>query len=163
ALLRVVNTPARGIGSSTVEALTQKALDEGIPVSQALQAVACHPLTPARASRPLRRFHELLDAWMELRDSATIAKLLDRIVRDTEYRAMLEKQETLEEAENRMANIEELIRAAAESQVRGETVFEFLDRASLSSELDQFDPSARVSLMTLHSAKGLEFALVLLA
>ncbi len=62
-----------------------------------------------------------------------------------------------------MANIEELIRAAAESQTRGETVFEFLDRASLSSELDQFDPSARVVLMTLHSAKGLEFDLVFLA
>ena len=163
ALLRIVNTPPRGIGSSTVEALTRKALDEGIPISQALQAVACHPLTPARASRSLRRFHEMLDAWMALRDTATIAGLLERIVRDTEYQAMLEKQESLEEAENRMANIEELIRAAAESQAREETVFEFLDRASLSSELDQIDTNARVVLMTLHSAKGLEFDLVFLA
>jgi ATP-dependent DNA helicase UvrD/PcrA len=53
--------------------------------------------------------------------------------------------------------------AAAESEQRGETVFEFLDRASLSSELDRYDPNARTVLMTLHSAKGLEFDAVFLA
>jgi DNA helicase II / ATP-dependent DNA helicase PcrA len=61
-----------------------------------------------------------------------------------------------------MANIEELLRAATESGERGETVFEFLDRAALSSELDRLDPKARVTLMTLHSAKGLEFDVVFL-
>jgi DNA helicase-2/ATP-dependent DNA helicase PcrA len=76
---------------------------------------------------------------------------------------MLQKQEASAEVENRLANIEELIRAAAESQLRGETISEFLDRASLSSELDHLDPNARVALMTLHSAKGLEFETVFLA
>jgi DNA helicase-2/ATP-dependent DNA helicase PcrA len=76
---------------------------------------------------------------------------------------MLQKQETATEAENRLANIDELIRAASESEERGETIADFLDRASLSSELDHLDPNARVALMTLHSAKGLEFDVVILA
>jgi DNA helicase-2/ATP-dependent DNA helicase PcrA len=76
---------------------------------------------------------------------------------------MLERRETALEAENRAGNIDELIAAAAESEERGETIAEFLDRASLSSELDHLNPNARVSLMTLHSAKGLEFDVVFLA
>jgi DNA helicase II / ATP-dependent DNA helicase PcrA len=76
---------------------------------------------------------------------------------------MLQKQEAAAEAENRLANLEELIRAAAESEERGESISDFLDRASLSSELDHLDPKAHIALMTLHSAKGLEFDAVFLA
>ena len=82
---------------------------------------------------------------------------------DIDHRAMLEKHESPAEAESRMSNIAELAGAAAKSEQRGETVFEFLDRASLSSELDRYDPNARTVLMTLHSAKGLEFDAVFLA
>jgi len=83
--------------------------------------------------------------------------LLETILQDIQYKEMLQKQESATEAENRLANIEELMHAAAESQQRGEAISEFLDRAALSSELDHLDPNARVALMTLHSAKGLEF------
>jgi DNA helicase-2/ATP-dependent DNA helicase PcrA len=100
---------------------------------------------------------------MAQRDNLDMAHLLEKVLEDTEYLAMLEKLGTEEETRSRQANIEELMRAAAESQERGETVFEFLDRASLSSELDQFDAEARVALLTLHSAKGLEFDVVFLA
>jgi DNA helicase-2/ATP-dependent DNA helicase PcrA len=119
--------------------------------------------TPGRILRALAQFERHLDQWMAMRDNASVADLLTSIVETTHYREMLEKQEMRQEAENRIANIEELIRAGMESQQRGETVFEFLDRASLSSELDHFDPNARVTLMTVHSAKGLEFDVVFLA
>jgi DNA helicase-2/ATP-dependent DNA helicase PcrA len=84
------------------------------------------------------------------------------VLTDTQYKEMLQKHEMSEETASRIANIDELIQAAGESAQRGETIAEFLDRASLSSELDHLDPEARVALMTLHSAKGLEFDTVFL-
>jgi DNA helicase-2/ATP-dependent DNA helicase PcrA len=162
ALLRIINTPPRGIGAATVELLTRTALEKGIPLLQAMEDLAGSPQA-GRAARALQGFREKIEAWRGFRDGASIGSLLEKIVADIEYRKMIQKEETAEEAENRIANIEELIRAAAESESRGETVFEFLDRASLSSELDTLDPNARVTLMTLHSAKGLEFDVVFLA
>jgi DNA helicase II / ATP-dependent DNA helicase PcrA len=163
ALLRILNKPPRGIGSSTIDMLTNAALEKGIPILEAVRQKARDPEFPGKAAKALLRFEELLDKWMKLQDTVSIAKLLETILQDIHYKEMLQKQETAEEVENRLANIEELIRAAAESEVRGETISEFLDRASLSSELDHLDPEARVSLMTLHSAKGLEFDAVFLA
>jgi DNA helicase II / ATP-dependent DNA helicase PcrA len=163
ALLRILNTPPRGIGSATIEILTEAALDKGLPILQVLREKARDPQFPGRTSRSLLRFQELIDKWTSTQDSLSFAQLLETILKDTQYKEMLQKQETATEAENRLANIDELIRAAAESEDRGETIAEFLDRASLSSELDHLDPNARVALMTLHSAKGLEFDAVFLA
>ena len=64
---------------------------------------------------------------------------------------------------SRVENLKELANAAHDAEVRGETLAEFLDHAALASDTDQFDPSSRVTLMTLHAAKGLEFPLVFLA
>jgi DNA helicase-2/ATP-dependent DNA helicase PcrA len=162
ALLRIINTPPRGIGSATLEAVTKEALERGIPILETAREKARDPGLPGRASKALLHFLELLDKWTALQKTASIAKMIETILEDTRYADMLRKQETEAEAENRLANIEELVRAAAESEARGETVSDFLDRAALSSELDQLDPDARVSLMTLHSAKGLEFDTVFL-
>ena len=163
ALLRILNTPPRGIGSSTVDMLTGAALEKGIPILQALREKAADPQLAGRASRALLRFQELVDRWTGLQGTLSIAELLETILKDIQYKEMLQKQEAAAETENRIANIEELIRAAAESQERGEGLSDFLDRASLSSELDALDPNARVALMTLHSAKGLEFDVVFMA
>ena len=163
ALLRILNTPPRGIGSATVDILTKDALERGVPILEALREKARDPQMPGRSSRALLQFLELLDKWHGLQDSIPIAELLEKILQDTRYKEVFRKQEAAAEIENRLANIEELIRAAAESEERGETISEFLDRASLASELDHLDPAARVALMTIHSAKGLEFDVVFLA
>jgi DNA helicase II / ATP-dependent DNA helicase PcrA len=162
ALLRILNTPPRGIGSSTIDMLTQAALEKGIPIMQALREKAQDPNFPGRAARALLRFQELIDKWTGLQ-SAPAADLIETVLKDIQYKEMLQRQGAAAEAENRLANIEELIRAAAEAELRGETITEFLDRASLSSELDGLDPNAHVALMTFHSAKGLEFDVVFMA
>ncbi|NWG12983.1 MAG: UvrD-helicase domain-containing protein [Acidobacteria bacterium] len=162
ALLRIINTPPRAIGPTTVELLAKMAAERGCPLSAALADLSRDPARAGRAHRALAAFQSLLDRWASLRDTASPAELLRDIVRDTRYREMLERQESREEAESRMANVEELVRAALESGQRGETVFEFLDRASLASEIDSLDTAARVVLMTVHSAKGLEFDVVFL-
>jgi DNA helicase-2/ATP-dependent DNA helicase PcrA len=162
ALLRIINTPPRGIGGTTIDKLTEAALDRGVPILQIAPEMARDPQFTGRASRSLLRFLELLAKWTGFQETASMVQLLETILKDTQYVETLRRQEGAEEAENRLANIEELIRAAAESELRGETISEFLDRASLASELDHLDPNARVALMTLHSAKGLEFDTVFL-
>jgi DNA helicase-2/ATP-dependent DNA helicase PcrA len=72
------------------------------------------------------------------------------------------RQENAPEAEDRIENLQELVNAAADAEERGETLPEFLDHAALVSEADGYDERARVTLMTLHSAKGLEFSTVFL-
>jgi DNA helicase II / ATP-dependent DNA helicase PcrA len=162
ALLRIINTPPRGIGSAAIDLLTQTALEKGIPLLQAMREITGDAQILCRVSRALIKFQNMLDSWTSQKDDLSTEELLRLILKDTNYQEMLVKQESAEEAESRAENIEELIRAAGESEGRGETVFEFLDRASLSSELDHLDPNARVALMTLHSAKGLEFDAVFL-
>jgi DNA helicase-2/ATP-dependent DNA helicase PcrA len=163
ALLRIMNTPARGIGDTTVEQLTRAAVDRGIPISQVVRELAQDPARAGRAQRALARFQALLDGWCAQIEQSAAGDLLESIVEQSGYLKMLDQRETPEEAASRIANIDELVRAAHESEERGETVFEFLDRASLSSELDQLDPNARVALLTVHSAKGLEFDVVFVA
>ncbi len=162
ALLRIINTPPRAIGQSTIDLLIRTAAAGACPLTSALAELFRDPARAGRAHRALSAFQSLLDQWTSLRDTASTAELLRNITKDVAYREMLERQESREEAESRMANVDELVRAALESQQRGETVFEFLDRASLASEIDSLDPSARVTLMTVHSAKGLEFDVVFL-
>ncbi len=162
ALLRIINTPPRAIGQTTIDLLIRTAAAGGCPLRSALAELSRDPARSGRAHRALAAFQSLLDGWASIRDTASTAELLRNITRDVAYREMLERQESREEAESRMANVEELIRAALESRQRGETVFEFLDRASLASEIDSLDSSARVVLMTVHSAKGLEFDVVFL-
>ncbi len=163
ALLRIINTPPRGIGGTAIELLTQTALEVGVPISQVLRSLAQDPKRAGRAQKALARFQELLGGWTARAAQESPATLLQEILNQTGYEQMLAERETPEEAESRIANVEELVRAARESEERGETVFEFLDRASLSSELDQFNPDARVALLTVHSSKGLEFDVVFLA
>jgi DNA helicase-2/ATP-dependent DNA helicase PcrA len=95
-------------------------------------------------------------------DPATLPELIRFIIDRTGYIKALEA-EASPEAFSRIENLKELANAAHDAEVRGETLAEFLDHAALASDTDQYDPDARVTLMTLHAAKGLEFPLVFLA
>jgi DNA helicase II / ATP-dependent DNA helicase PcrA len=94
--------------------------------------------------------------------SATLPELIRFLIDRTGYIKALEAEGS-PEAFSRIENLKELANAAHDAEVRGETLAEFLDHAALASDTDQFDPEARVTLMTLHAAKGLEFPLVFLA
>jgi len=95
-------------------------------------------------------------------DAATLPELIRFIIDRTGYIKALETEGS-PEAFSRIENLKELANAAHDAEVRGETLAEFLDHAALASDTDQYDPNARVTMMTLHAAKGLEFPLVFLA
>ena len=95
-------------------------------------------------------------------DAATLPELIRFLIDRTGYIKALEAEGS-PEAFSRIENLKELANAAHDAEARGETLAEFLDHAALASDTDQYDPNSRVTLMTLHAAKGLEFPLVFLA
>jgi DNA helicase-2/ATP-dependent DNA helicase PcrA len=259
ALQRVINTPARGIGKTTLETMERLALETGVSTWEATAAAVANRLIPTRAAMALDTFRQLiLDAQAMMDpdfagklaadvaeaaaddadadfafgvaaedrdreaaeshfgsdenqiplldsshfspavdapqkpflvmpskannesaserpegseprsgfrtpgDSATLPELIRFLIDRTGYIKALETEGS-PEAFSRIENLKELANAAHDAEERGETLAEFLDHAALASDTDQFDPNARVTLMTLHAAKGLEFPLVFLA
>jgi DNA helicase-2/ATP-dependent DNA helicase PcrA len=162
ALLRIINTPARGIGKGTVEQVEQFALQNGLSVWKALPVLLAAREFPTRAQAALRSFVNLIEYLTELAEDQAVHQLLRAILEQTGYESML-KSDSSPEAEARLANLEELVNAAAEAAERGETAAEFLDHAALVADADGVDEKAAVSLLTMHNAKGLEFPNVFIA
>jgi DNA helicase-2/ATP-dependent DNA helicase PcrA len=162
ALLRIINTPARGIGKGTVDQIEQFALERGVSLWQALPMMLEARVFPTRAESALRAFVHLIERLNEIAAEQPVHLLLREILDKTGYESML-KGDASPEAESRMANLEELVNAAAEAAERGETAAEFLDHAALVSDADGVDEQAAVSLLTMHNAKGLEFPNVFIA
>jgi DNA helicase-2/ATP-dependent DNA helicase PcrA len=242
-LLRVINTPARGIGKTTVEVIERLALETGLSLWGAIGEAMERQLLPARAVQALRSFRELIEdaqamlagTYVERFESsaavsssaggspaaegasrplphdpadehepdatefdplafdfgddaidftpsaggsveheaspnppfrtpgepAFTAEILKFLIDRTGYIKQLEAEDT-PEAYSRIENLRELVNAALDSKDRGETLEQFLDHAALVSDADGYDESARITLMTLHAAKGLEFPLVFL-
>jgi DNA helicase-2/ATP-dependent DNA helicase PcrA len=250
ALLRVINTPTRGIGKSTIETLERLSLETGMSLWSAISEAINRRLLPQRACAALKSFKDLIedaramllgtfgehlaggaqppsaavasrgeqppaevldDADVsfepaqlgenisfdfgandepeaeEIKASddvteavaeggentevvegfrapggpASIPEILKFLIDRTGYIKQLEEEATPDSLA-RIDNLRELVNAAMDSRDRGETLAEFLDHAALVSDVDTYDPRGTVTLMTLHSAKGLEFGLVFL-
>jgi DNA helicase-2/ATP-dependent DNA helicase PcrA len=256
ALMRVVNTPVRGIGKTTMETVERVALETNRSLWVGLQEVVAQRLLPARATAALAAFRDLirdaramvlgefaarmdatavveappspalvaaqsesqpdahldaqhgfdfgdaddsfdvsqfgdapeldsgvdfdatdfspeaLDGTLDAAPAApaqeiaeapkvSTAELLKFLIDRTKYIQLLEAEDS-PDAQARIENLRELVNAAMDSRDRGESISDFLDHAALVSDVDQFDDSQQITLMTLHAAKGLEFPLVFL-
>ena len=161
-LLRIINTPARGIGKTTVEQIERYALDHNLDLWNAIGRMLEENQFATRAHAALESFRKLIQELAEALAALPLHDGLRFVEERTGYRKMLE-QESTPEAEGRVENLDELASAAAEAGERGEGVTEFLDHAALVSDADAADERAQVSLLTLHNAKGLEFPIVFLA
>jgi DNA helicase-2/ATP-dependent DNA helicase PcrA len=237
-LLRVINTPVRGIGKTTIETLEHIALEAGLSLWGAANEAIHRQLLPMRALVALKSFRDLIeDARAMLAGTyaerleksaaeattetaskgkqeipepsneetlfdpmefdfaafddvpveegeivnaetqeklpeapppfrtpggaANTAEILKFLIDRTEYIKLLEEEDT-PEAFSRVENLRELVNAAMDSRDRGESLDQFLDHAALVSDADSYDAESRITLMTLHAAKGLEFPLVFL-
>ena len=161
-LLRIINTPARGIGRATIEQIEQYARERAIPFWTGVERMLDENAFSGRAEAALAAFRRLMEQLAETACTSSPADTLRGVLESTGYRAMLEEEGT-PEAQTRMANLDELLNAAADASERGETLREFLDHAALVSDADSVDERAPVSLLTMHNAKGLEFPVVFIA
>jgi DNA helicase-2/ATP-dependent DNA helicase PcrA len=154
-LLRVLNVPPRGIGKTTVDALREAARADGTPLWNAIEKFVSGVPT-GRAVTPLRSFQEIVSKLRESLSAMEPAEFLRTVLEESSYMDMLKDRNTPEDVA-RLENLEELTRAVAESMEAGETFTDFLDAAALVSDADQYDGRPGVTLITLHSTKGLEF------
>src|SRR5580658_4345009 len=162
ALHRIINTPARGIGKTTVDQAEQFAAENGISLWDAVCRTLDTNQFGTRAHAAINSFRILIEDLADAVKSQSLHQALSFIEDRTGYRAMLE-QENSPEALARLENLNELMNAAREAVERGETASDFLDHAALVAQTDAIDEQAQITLMTLHNAKGLEFPVVFLA
>ncbi|MCI0628451.1 MAG: UvrD-helicase domain-containing protein [Acidobacteria bacterium] len=158
-LLRVINTPPRGIGKTSLDSLELEARPLGLSLWQALKRVIEAKSLPARALKAFADFQSLMQAFIEQSSQRPLPELVRTMIEKSGYAEWLQDEGT-EEALTRLDNLKELVNAALDSESRGETLSDFLDHAALVSDTDDFNERSRVTLMSLHSAKGLEFPLV---
>ncbi|CAN5212824.1 UvrD-helicase domain-containing protein [soil metagenome] len=161
--LRVVNEPARGIGKTSIERLQAYANAKEISLLSAAGQVGQITDIRGKAATGLRDFHKLIT---ELRSEVERPphEIIPMVLDKSGYRAMLIESKDDDDAE-RLANIEEVVTAARQfsEEDSPRTLSDFLETIALASDVDSFDEeSDRVSLMTFHSAKGLEFPVVYL-
>jgi DNA helicase-2/ATP-dependent DNA helicase PcrA len=160
---RVINTPKRGIGETTVAAVESFALTEGVPFLDAARRVDEISTLATRARGAVAGFMQVMDRLQQALDSgAEPARMVEAASTESGYLLELETERTVE-AEGRIENLRELSGVAAEYEARYPDggLPGFLEQVALVSEQDEYDEEASsVTLMTLHNAKGLEFPVV---
>src|SRR5579862_4396116 len=161
-LLRVINTPARGIGRTTVDQVDAFAREHGVSFWDAVSRMIDQQLFPARAQSALVAFRTMVQELSLRVESEPLPDAIRFMLDRTGYGRMLEQEQT-PESEGRLDNLRELVNAAADAAERGENMGDFLDHAALVADADAVDEKAQISLLTLHNAKGLEFPIVFLA
>ncbi len=157
-LVRIINEPKRKIGQATVDTLNTLAQQNSLSMFDvAANAFSFPEIT--RSAAKLKDFTEFIDSMRVLKDSVPLSELIREIAVRSGYISMLEAENT-EEAKDRINNIAELVSTAVvfETQSEDATLAAFLEEIALMTDIDNLDDSDdRVILMTLHSAKGLEF------
>lgn len=162
---RVVNTPTRGIGERTLDTVRQTARAQKLTLWESCEYLIREQVLGGRAAAAIERFLELIDALATETQELPLHGQADRVINDSGLRAMYE-QEKGEKAQARIENLEELVNATRDFSYQDEDqdlmpLQAFLSHAALESGESQADANQdAVQLMTLHSAKGLEFPVV---
>ena len=172
ALQWVINTPTRGLGKTSLDELAFRAKDFGVSHWETIALITDEKfdqklnLTP-RALESLRKFKKLIETLAQKVSETTqtdkpVTDVVISAIEDTGYATML-RTENSDESAARLENLEELVNAAVDyDKQEANGLRDFIDHAALTSDMDKFDRNAAVTLMTVHSAKGLEFPIVFL-
>lgn len=172
ALMRVINTPARSLGKTSLDELQLRARQLGLSLWETIGVVTNADYSgtinlTSRAKDALGGFKLIIESLQKKMEDAAeterrVSDVVIAAIDNTGYSLML-RSENSDEAEARLENLEELVNAAAEYDgYKTGGLRDFIDHAALTSDTDKYDRNAAVTLMTVHSAKGLEFPVVFL-
>lgn len=162
ALKRIINEPKRGIGKTSLDKIQAISEQTGIPMYQIIKEADQYGLSRVYANA--QGFIEVIEDLISKKDEYTITELIKHTLKETGYTKALEDENSIE-AENRIENLEEFLTVAVqfEEEEADNDLSTFLEGITLSSDIDGMDDEEEsVTLMTLHSAKGLEFPVVFL-
>jgi DNA helicase-2/ATP-dependent DNA helicase PcrA len=164
-LRRIINVPQRGVGAATLTKLEEHAAEHSIPVHEALLGVDEIPGIASATKERIRDLGETFEKYLSLKDTLGLDEYA-RVLNDEIGFLRLFKEEGTIEALNRYDNIQEMLSAISEfCETRSDPTLEaFLEEVALITDIDQWNEQANaVTLMTLHSAKGLEFPVVMIS
>ena len=160
-LRRIINEPARKIGATTIEKIGDLAAKNGVPMMEIIGHVREYPELQ-RAAAPLEKFYEMYRELCDLSVTLPLDEFAGEVVKKSGYEAMLKAQK--EEGQTRLENLGQLISSVktyVDQNGEDATLAGFLEEVALISDLDSYDQDAdSVTMMTIHSAKGLEFPYV---
>ncbi|PKM95180.1 MAG: DNA helicase PcrA [Firmicutes bacterium HGW-Firmicutes-1] len=163
AVKRIINVPRRGIGDTTIDKLHQYAMKNDMSFFKALSEVSFIP-DLSRAEKKITDFFQMMVSFRNQLETISLVELLHEVLEKTSYRKELTLEDT-DEAKDRLSNINELVSKLTDYETNEEepSLNGFLEEVSLIADIDQYDENNDfVVLMTLHSAKGLEFPYVFL-
>ena len=164
-LLRVINTPARGIGKTTIERLLEAAARGGKSVWWALSEAGADPSQSAGARKSLSRFRELIEMLRHMnQEGHGPAELARSVLEQTGYAQTLKDEDSVE-ADARLENLQEVLGSMVEFEREAQepTLSAFLELVTLQTDADRSKSDDAITLMTVHAAKGLEFPAVMVA
>ncbi|WP_042357549.1 DNA helicase PcrA [Bacillus rubiinfantis] len=165
-LQRVINVPKRGIGASSFDKMANFAALHDISIFQALDSVELLGLSP-KITKAAREFRDLIKNYTQMQDYLSVTELVEEVLEKTGYMEMLKAEKSLE-AQSRMENLEEFLSVTKNFEEINEdkSLIAFLTDLALVADIDSMDDDGEkadsIVLMTLHSAKGLEFPVVFL-
>lgn len=166
-LTRIINVPKRGVGSTSVDKIANYAMLNEISMFQALEEVEEIGLS-TKVTKTLVEFREMIRNFERMQDYLSVTELAEEVISKSGYRDMLKSEKTIE-AETRIENIDEFLSVTQnfEKQSEDKSLVAFLTDLALVADIDRLDEDENVAkdavvLMTLHSAKGLEFPVVFL-
>lgn len=163
-LLRVINTPRRGIGKATIEALVNAAGQLNLPLWEILNDETSVNTLAGRSAKGVNSFAQLIRHWQAQLDTVSPAEIVQGVLEDSGYIKDLQNQGT-DESQDRLQNVQELYNAVLQFEEESDevTLGTFLASTALTSDLDNLkEGQTAVSLLTLHASKGLEFPVVFL-
>jgi DNA helicase-2/ATP-dependent DNA helicase PcrA len=163
-LKRIINLPSRGIGEKTIDKIEAYSREKGIPLYEGLKRSLDEDWLPSGSRQKIKAFVETMEELRKEAEDLSVSQLTLDLLARTGYLERL-KEEGTDQALSRVENVEELINVMVDFERggNGSSLDSFLDKVSLVSDVDLYDDRKdRISLMTLHCAKGLEFPVVFL-
>lgn len=165
-LRRIINVPKRGVGSTSVDKIANFAAMQDTSMFDALESIELIGLSP-KISKTCLEFRDMIKGYSNMQEYLSVTELVEEVLEKTGYKDMLKAEKTIE-SQSRLENLDEFLSVTKnfEEQNDDKSLVAFLTDLALVADIDQLDkedtPQSSVTLMTLHSAKGLEFPIVFL-